>query len=265
MSLPQFLPAPAQEAESLVRQHAGLVRRLAHQLLAKLPPSVDLDDLIQAGMIGLLDAARHFEGGQGAQFETYAVTRVRGAMLDELRQQDWLPRRSRQKARQVQQAMQRLEQQLGHAPSGETVAEALGISIDEYHQILAECRGAQILHLEDLHDPDDDEFLDRHATSSGAGPQDILESSRFQGDLQAAITSLPERECLVLSLYYQDELNLREIGAVLDVSESRASQLLSQATLRLRANLQGWMEPGATAAKAARGRPRKIRAQPSVS
>lgn len=265
MSLPQFLSDPAQEVDTLVRQHAGLVRRLAHQLLAKLPPSVDLDDLIQAGMIGLLDAARHFEGGQGAQFETYAVTRVRGAMLDELRQHDWLPRRSRQKARQVQQVMQRLEQQLGHPPSGEAVAEALGISLDEYHQILAECRGAQILHLEDLHDAEDDGFLDRHVSSSGSGPQDILESSRFQGDLQAAIISLPERERLVLSLYYQEELNLREIGAVLDISESRASQILSQATLRLRAHLQGWMDTSGAPVQSSRGRPKKSRAQPSVS
>ncbi|MFZ5660308.1 MAG: RNA polymerase sigma factor FliA [Pseudomonadota bacterium] len=255
MSIPLFSAPHRSDIEALVAQHAPMVRRLAYHMMAKLPASIAVDDLIQAGMLGLLDAVQHFQSGQGAQFETYAVLRVRGAMLDELRQHDWLPRRTRHKARQVQQAMLQLEQRLGRAPSSEEIAGALGMSLSDYHDVLMEARGAQVLHLEDLSDSEDEDFLGRHLTDDSPNPHETLEAVKFQADLKAAIENLPTREQLVISLYYQEELNLREIGEVLEVSESRASQLLSQATLRLRARMQGWLE-GSVAPRGRRG-PRK--------
>lgn len=242
--------------EARVAQHAPLVRRLAYHLLAKLPANVSVDDLIQAGMMGLLDALQNFQTGQGAQFETYATLRIRGAMLDELRQHDWLPRRARHRARQVQKAMLELEQRLGRPATAEEIAEMLGISVEAYHDVLSETRSAQILHLEDLTDRDDEDFLGHHLVDDRPNPLEILEAEHFQGDLKSAIEELPDREKLVLSLYYAEELNLREIGDVLGISESRSSQLLSQATLRLRARLQGWVEDQA-AESPRRGRGRK--------
>lgn len=237
------LDAWAPIGDALITQHTPLVRRLAFHLLAKLPASVAVDDLIQVGMLGLLDAIAHFQAGQGAQFETYATARIRGAMLDELRQQDWLPRRSRHKARQVEKTIQHLEQRLGRPASAEEIASALDLSLADYHEILNEVRTAQVLSWDDLQGDGHAEHLDQYLNDTTPNPYQSLEQTSFQSDLGAAISHLPAREKLVLGLYYQDELNLREIGAVLEVSESRVSQLLSQATLRLRASMQGWVEP----------------------
>lgn len=227
------------QKDVLLDQHAILVKKLAYQLKAKLPPSVELDDLIQAGMMGLLDAVNRYEDTHGAQFETYAAQRIRGAMLDELRSSDWLPRSIRKNMRDVENAISQLEQQLGQQPSEGDVARKLNLSLSEYHTMLGDCSGHQLIYYEDFHDTDGGEhFLDRFQSDRDSDPIKGLLISDFRDALIAAINALPEREKILLGLYYEQELNLKEIGAVMNVSESRICQLHSQAVARLRAYLR---------------------------
>lgn len=224
--------------DSLVR-YAPLVRKLALQLLARLPASVQLDDLIQAGMIGLLDAARRYQETPDAQFETYATARIRGAMLDELRSQDWLPRSVRSKGKRIEAAIQRKEHELMRPPSEGEIADELELPLEEYQAMLNDARGIQILHYDDIgsNDPDERGWRDVPADSSG-DPLDALLTGDLRRALVNAIETLPEREKLVLSLCYEQGLNLKEIGAVLEVTEARVCQLRSQATARIRARLK---------------------------
>lgn len=234
-------PKAGLDKEQCLTQFAPLVKRIAYHLMARLPASVQVDDLIQVGMIGLLDAANNYDGAQGAQFETYAVQRIRGAMLDELRQSDWLPRSARKHLRQIEAAMSALEQRLGRGPSEGEVARELKVSLDEYQQMLLDARGCQLVHYEDLQDGEEDDFFERHCADDSAEPFLTLQDGRFRTRLIEAISQLPEREKLMMSLYYEEELNLREIGEVLGVSESRVCQLHSQAIARLRSQLKGWI------------------------
>jgi len=229
--------------ESLVK-HAPLVKRIAYHLMARLPASVQVDDLIQVGMIGLLDAVSNYDGSQGAQFETYAVQRIRGAMLDELRQSDWLPRSARKNQRQIEAAMNALEQRLGRTPAEGELAKELGVSLAEYQQMLLDARGSQLLHYEDFQEGDEESFLEHHITDDRANPLEQLQEEGFRQNLVAAIGVLPEREKLMMAMYYEQELNLREIGEVLGVSESRVCQLHSQAIARLRSHLKDWLTEG---------------------
>ena len=223
--------------ETLAR-HAGLVKRIAYHLISRLPPSVQVDDLIQAGMIGLLEAARHYDASQGASFETYAGIRVRGAMLDEMRKNDWAPRSVHRRAREVAQAIHELENRHGRDARDSEVAEALGISLEEYHRILQDASSCRLFSLDDV--GNDEPGLVEDLPSDVPDPQQGMQAEDFRRSLVQEIDSLPERERLVLALYYDDELNLKEIGAVLGVSESRISQIHSQAVLRLRARLHDW-------------------------
>jgi len=223
----------------LLAEHAPLVKRLAHQMKAKLPPSVEVDDLIQAGMIGLLDAVSRYEETHGAQFETYAVQRIRGAMLDELRSSDWLPRSMRQNMRKVEIAMNELQQKLGRPPNESEVAKQLKLSLTDYQELLNEGGGHQLVYYEDFHDGDGNEhFLDRYCTDQSDDPLQALMNSGFRSALIEAIEALPEREKILMGLYYEQEMNLKEIGAVMGVSESRVCQLHSQAIARLRSILR---------------------------
>ena len=223
----------------LLTEHAPLVKRLAHHMKAKLPASVEVDDLVQAGMIGLLDAINRYEEEHGAQFETYAVLRIRGAMLDELRNSDWLPRSVRQNMRKVEVAMSTLQQRLGHAPTESEVAKLLKLSLSEYQDMLSDGSGHQLIYYEDFHDSEgNDSFLDRHFVDENGDPLKSLLDSDFRQSVIDAIDKLPEREKLLMGLYYEEELNLKEIGAVMGVSESRVCQLHSQAVARLRASLR---------------------------
>lgn len=226
--------------EKMVREHATLVKRLANQLKAKLPPSVELDDLIQAGMMGLLDAVNRYEDTHGAQFETYAAQRIRGAMIDELRNADWMPRSVRKNMRDVENAIHLLEQQLGRPPAESEVARQLKLSMDDYHELLNDCSGHQLVYYEDFHDSDGggEHFLDRFLQDNSGDPIKGLLSESFRESLIDAIESLPEREKILMGLYYEQELNLKEIGAIMNVSESRVCQLHSQAIARLRATLK---------------------------
>jgi RNA polymerase sigma factor for flagellar operon FliA len=226
----------------LLTEHMPLVKRLAHQMKAKLPPSVEVDDLVQAGMIGLLDAISRYEENHGAQFETYAVLRIRGAMLDELRSNDWMPRSTRQNMRKVEQAMATLQQQLGRPPSESEIAKSLKLPLADYQEMLGDSGGHQLVYYEDFHDEDgNDSWLDRYAVDEDDPLRALMETD-FRQAVIDAIDALPPREKLLMGLYYEEELNLKEIGAVMGVSESRVSQLHSQAVGRLRSYLreQAW-------------------------
>ena len=229
----------------LLTEHMPLVKRLAHHMKAKLPPSVEVDDLVQAGMIGLLDAITRYEETHGAQFETYAVLRIRGAMLDELRNSDWLPRSMRQNMRKIEAAMSALQQKLGHAPTESEVAKSLKLSLADYQDMLSDGGGHQLVYYEDFHGEEgNDSFLDRYAVDD-ADPLRSLLDGDFRQAVIDAIDALPPREKMLMGLYYEEELNLKEIGAVMGVSESRVSQLHTQAVARLRAALreQAWTGP----------------------
>ena len=231
-----------QSEESLV-EYAPLVRKLALQLLARLPASVELDDLIQAGMIGLLDAARRYQETADAQFETYATARIRGAMLDELRSQDWLPRSVRSKAKRIEQAIGQLNQRLMRAPAASEIAAELDMPLDDYQALLLDAQGVQIVHYEDFNDDSQGDGPGADYSAAAApmqtgNPLQALLADDFRRGLIAAIDVLPEREKLLLSLCYEQGLNLKEIGAVLGVTEARVCQLRTQATARLRAHMQ---------------------------
>jgi RNA polymerase sigma factor for flagellar operon FliA len=223
----------AASADELVRRHLALVKRIAYHLVSRLPSSVQVDDLIQAGLIGLMEASGHYDSGQGATFETYAGIRIRGAMLDEIRRYDWAPRSVHRKARAVAKAMQQVEQQHGRDAGDREVAEAMGVSLAEYHQIVQDASVCRLFSL----DGDDGNRIGESVADDRDSPLQALEDEDARRLLATAIEGLPERERLVLSLYYDQELNLREIGAVLGVSESRVCQIHGQALLRVRGKL----------------------------
>ena len=225
------------ERDQLVTQYAPLVKRIAYHLMAKLPASVQVEDIIQNGMLGLLDAINRYEDGLGAQFETYAVQRIRGAMLDGLRENDWLPRSLRRDMRRIEAAIHTLEQAKGRAPSETELAGALDMPLADYQKMLQEARGYQLVYFEDFREEDGDDYLDRHFGDTESDPLAMLMDRNMRDTLIKAIEDLPEREKLVMGLYYEEELNLREIGEVLGVSESRVCQLHSQAVARLRSRL----------------------------
>jgi RNA polymerase sigma factor FliA len=228
------------DIEQRVVEFAPLVRRMAHHLAAKLPSSVDVDDIIQAGLIGLMDAASRFEASQGNQFETYASQRIRGAMLDELRQNDWVPRSVRKAFRQIERAISKLEQRLGRAPHEPEIAAEIGVSLADYQVMLRESRGYQLFHIEDFETESEGGHFDRFFSDESANPLERIQDSKFRAALVVAIEALPEREKLLMGLYYEQELNYKEIAAVLEVSESRICQLHGQAVARLRARLRDW-------------------------
>lgn len=225
----------AEQQDRLVEQYAPLVKRIAYHLLGRLPSSVQVEDLMQAGMIGLLEASRKFDFGKGASFETYAGIRIRGAMLDEVRKGDWAPRSVHRNTRMVSDAMRAVEARLGRDAKDHEVAAELDMSLEEYYAILSDTAGSKLFSFDDL--------LEAGAPADvqgGEEPLSGLQDERFRAALVEAIDGLPERERLLLSLYYDEELNLKEIGAVLGVSESRVSQLHSQCAARLRAKLTNW-------------------------
>jgi len=234
-----YVATPDPDSDDLVTKHAALVKRIAYHLMSRLPPSVQADDLIQAGMIGLLEASRNYDATQGASFETYAGIRIRGSMLDEIRRTDWTPRSVHRKARQVAEAVREIENQEGRDARDVEVAEKLGIELNEYHRILQDATGCRVFSI------DDAGINGEEAPQPVAGmprnePLDSLHKSDFKAALALAISGLPERERLVMAMYYDEELNLREIGEVLGVSESRVCQIHGQALIRLRARMGEW-------------------------
>ena len=227
------------QRDAMISQYSPLVRKLAHHMIAKLPPSVEVDDLIQVGMIGLADALSRYEASQGVQFETFATQRIRGAMLDELRGNDYLSRGTRKQQRSIESAVHKLEQRMGRAPVESEIAREMGISLLEYQELLGKVRGTQLVYLEDMSGDDgDQDVLDRHVGDESFDPLAQLQDHRMREALVAGIKVLPEREQYVMSMYYEHDMNLKEIAAVLKVTESRVCQLHSQSIARLRVKLR---------------------------
>jgi RNA polymerase sigma factor for flagellar operon FliA len=226
-------------SNELVVLHEPLVKRIAYHLMSRLPASVQADDLIQAGMIGLIEASRKFDPEQGASFETYAGIRIRGAMLDEIRRTDWTPRSVHRKAREVAEAVRKIENEMGRDARDVEVAKEMGISLEEYHKILQDSTGCRIFSFEDPGMLGEEGMTQssRHVDQ----PLENLQKSDFKQGLADEIRGLPERERLVMALYYDEELNLREIGEILGVSESRVCQIHGQALIRLRARMGEWL------------------------
>lgn len=222
----------------LIEKYTVLVKRIAYHLLARLPASVIVDDLIQSGMIGLLEASNNFDHSKGASFETFAGIRIRGAMLDEIRRGDWTPRSVHKNSRMVTEAIKTLEAELGRDVTDKEVADKLALSLNEYHHILHDVSSGKIIGIDDLGISED--VFQNTQNNNVDEPYSKMEQVVFKKALTQCISLLPEKDSLVLSLYYDEELNLREIGQVLDVSESRVSQIHSQAMHRLKARMQTW-------------------------
>ncbi|MGE0330413.1 MAG: RNA polymerase sigma factor FliA [Ramlibacter sp.] len=225
-----------------IENYLPMVRRAAARMIGRLPANVEMDDLVQAGMMGLMDAMQRYETGHGAQFETFAMQRVRGAMLDELRGTDWVPRSVRKSQRDIAGAVHALENKLQRAPTDAEIASHMALPLQDYHEMLSDVRGAQLVYADDYEAADGDtHYLDRHlAPDEASDPAAQLSDRRFREALVAAIENLPEREQYVMSMYYEHDMNLKEIAAVLGVTESRVCQLHSQSVARLRSKLKAW-------------------------
>ena len=224
------------EPDQIIR-HASLVKRIAYHLLNRLPPTVQVDDLIQAGMVGLLEAASNFDATMGASFETFAGIRIRGAMIDEIRRSDWTPRSVHRKFREVTEAIRKIESETGVDASDNDVANLLGISLSEYHKILIDSSSSRIYSIDTLEENSQETAL---PSSSERTPEQVFSGEEYQRQLALVIKALPKKEQLVISLYYDDELNFREIGEVLEVTESRICQLHGQALLRIKSKMSDW-------------------------
>lgn len=224
--------------EEMVAKHMPLVKRVAYHLMARMPNSVQLDDLVQAGMVGLLEAIQNYDASKGASFETYARIRIRGSMIDEVRRGDWTPRSVYHKARKLAEAMRTVENREQRAARDEEVAAELGLDLASYNKILNDTNGCHVLSYDDL---SADSWLTGEDDDASGGPLPELQKNLFKEGLSQAIANLPEREKMVLSLYYDDEFNLREIGEVLGVSEARICQIHAQALTRLRSKMSDWV------------------------
>ena len=242
----------------VVQKYAPLVRRLAYQLMARLPASVHIDDVIQNGMVGLIDSLGRFEEGMGAQFETYATQRIRGAMIDGLRENDWMPRALRRDMRRIESMVRALEQQHGRPPAETEVARALDMSLPDYQRTLRDSRASQMVHFEDFTEEGEADFFEKHLGDPNSDPLAQLIDRQGRRALVDALSALPEREGLMMRLYYEEDLNLREIGDMLGVSESRVCQLHKQAVGRLRGMLVADAVAGPSRRKAAVAKPEPL-------
>lgn len=224
------------QQQQRIIEHLGLVKRIAYHLIGRLPSSVQVDDLIQAGMLGLIEAAKNYDPSQGASFETYASIRVRGSMLDEVRHVDWSPRSLHKKMRELGEAMRKIENETGREARDHEVAQVMGISLDEYHAIIRDSVNSRMFSI----DQADEEGHSLSLSSDEKDPPGVLQKESFTRALASCISELPEREQMVMSLYYNDELNLKEIGLVLNISESRVCQIHGQSLAKIRLKLTDW-------------------------
>ncbi len=229
--------------DELMTEHAPFVKRIAYHMITRLPANVQLEDIIQTGMIGLFEALKGYDMSKGASFETYARIRIQGAMIDEVRRCDWTPRSVYKKSRQLSEAIRAIESEQGRDAKDSEVAEQLGLNMDEYYSMVKDAAGCKLLSYEDIvatggcHD----EF----ESSDQQNPYDQLHEESFKHGLAEKIKNLPEREKMVMALYYDEELNLREIGEVLGITEGRVCQIHGQALLRLRARMTEWVDDNA--------------------
>lgn len=239
MSVAMYASVQSGNTNEQIMAYAPLVKRIAHHLMNRLPDSVQVDDLIQAGMLGLLEAIKNFDASQGASFETYAGIRIKGAMLDEVRRSDWTPRSVHKNSRMISDAIQAIESKTHCEARDADIAGYLGLPVDEYNRMLQDSVSCRLFSVDELAENEDHHY---DAPSAEEEPLSGMVREGFQQALASAILRLPERERLVISLYYDDELNLREIGEVLGISESRVSQICTQAVLRLRSRLSEWTD-----------------------
>jgi RNA polymerase sigma factor FliA len=236
----RYATAAGQSPDALVQEYAPLVKRIANHLRGRLPEGVDQDDLIQVGLIALLEAARNYSPAKGASFETYAGIRVRGAMLDEVRNTDWTPRSVYRRQRELTAAIQAVENRTGKAAEARDIAAELGVPLEEYFRMVTSAAAHRLFSLDQ--DGEDGDMPAHQVEDPDSEPSAELESAEFRHSLAAAIRALPEREALVMSLYYEEELNLKEIGEVLGVTESRVCQIHGQALARVRATVHEAVE-----------------------
>lgn len=234
--------APLGKREEIIKEYAPLIKYIAQKIAARLPANIELDDLISSGVIGLMDAIEKYDPTRDNKFKTYAEFRIRGAILDELRAQDWVPRSVREKAKMLERAYAKIEHEKGRPATDEEVCAELKITQDEYHDLLNQVRSVSLLSYDDLNNlSKGDRRAAMGSSESGKSTTPFAEVNvaHLKRMIAEAINDLPEKQRLVLSLYYYEDLNLKEIGKVLDVTESRVSQLHTQAILRLRAKLKG--------------------------
>ena len=238
----QQIEISVENREAVIKEYAPMVKYVANRIALRLPPHVEVDDLISVGVLGLIDAIDKYDSTRGAKFKTYAEFRVRGAILDELRSMDWVPRSVRQKASSMDGVVQKLQNKLGRRPEDDEVAEEMGVSLDELFTTLNETKSMPILSLEDLgiakESGEQQSLLDCLAGKNDADPQTYLRLVELKEIIAKAIDTLPEKERLMISLYYYEELTMKEIGGVLGVTESRVSQIHSKAVFRLRNKLK---------------------------
>jgi RNA polymerase sigma factor for flagellar operon FliA len=229
------------QKKKIVSEYAPLVKFIAQKIALRLPANIELDDLYSVGVIGLMDAVDKYDPARDNKFKTYAEFRIRGAILDELRAQDWIPRSMREKAKNIERAFHRLEQKLGRTPSEEEAALELGLGLEEFQAALHQCKSISLLSLDEVgtfSNGDKKSLLGVLEASKSSNPLVQMANSQLKDHLAKAIQDLPEKQRMVLSLYYYEDLNLKEIGEVLEVTESRVSQLHTQAVLRLRSKLK---------------------------
>jgi len=231
--------------DEIILEYAPFVRYIAQKISSRLPPNIELDDMISCGVIGLMDAIEKFDPTRDNKFKTYAEFRIRGAILDELRSQDWVPRSVREKAKLVEKTYAKLEKDFGRSATDDEMCTELQCSMDEFHELINKSKSVSLLNIEDaaaMSKGDKRLMVSLMETSRSANPATAVGYKRAQEIIKEGIKSLPEKQRLVLSLYYFEDLNLKEIGQVLDVTESRVSQLHTQAILKLKAKLRNQFE-----------------------
>ena len=232
----------SQNSEQVIKEYAPMIKYVANRIALRLPPHIEVDDLISVGVLGLMDAIEKFDPTRGAKFKTYAEFRVRGAILDELRSLDWVPRSVRQKASNLDNVCQGLQAKLKRPPEDEEMAAEMGLSLDEFFDAVNETQNMPILSLEDLgfskEEPDQRSLLDCLAGKADSDPQTQMRLTELKGIIAKVIDTLPEKERLMISLYYYEELTMKEIGEVLEITESRVSQIHSKSIFKLRTKLR---------------------------
>lgn len=238
--LPMYSETQQKKLEICVEDYAGLVKRIAYHMMIRVPASVQVDDLIQAGMIGLLEAAQKYDATKGASFETYAGIRIRGSIIDEMRRGDWAPRSVHRNSRRITQAINTVEARIGRDAEDSDIAAEMGIELDEYYAMLKDTSSSRLFSYDEVVTEENGVSVTSDS-SAFVNPYEGATQDALKNALAQAITKLPEREKMVLALYYNEELNLKEIGQILGVSESRVSQIHSQAAARLRTRMSGWV------------------------
>lgn len=238
---------PALLKEQIVLEHAPLIRYIVNRIAVRLPSHIDLDDLHNTGVIGLMDAIEKYDPEKNCKFKTYAEFRIKGAILDQLRSLDWVPRSVRQKSRRLERAYGEVEQRLGRSASEEEVADSLGLQIDKFHELLNQVRGISLVNLEEIRGGNNEgertgSFADVVEDAQSENPYAHLKLTETKEIVGDTIATLPEKERVVISLYYYEDLNMKEIGTILGITESRVCQIHTKAVLRLRSKLKGLTE-----------------------